>query len=326
MTRARLDWWLGRSPELGGLIKAWQTQPFECKTAPDDGEWLNPPSRDDIRADLRRRLGALIPLPATPSETQIPIDLRAISSILTARREDRADWPFILDPGAKSPGTPGQGTAVEAVQARLARSYFLFVHALAPCLPVAIHAEIASLLYSQNHDKSPNLASVHEVLRDWRARVSGFLAFMWEYRAVFEFAKLRLDLWQHVRDVTGEGEELQHMKEKFELATEAGAHLSLAPDISFASLGVFGCPAWGLKPEGKKRGVQDPALTSGASLLSDATQNLIETLNFIAMLERMLLGPTKRARTSRAKAPSKTRAEAKAKAKASKAPVKRRRK
>lgn len=128
-----------------------------------------------------------------------------------------------------------------ATKARLSKAYFLFIVALVPCLPALIHIEVAS----RHWDAAVNgrgmtwADDARKDLEEWRKRVYLFSRFLLRYRRVIEHIKLRLDLMQLCE--LARGANLGATDDRLPKSlSDFGANLTLAPDISFATLGARG--------------------------------------------------------------------------------------
>jgi hypothetical protein len=127
-----------------------------------------------------------------------------------------------------------------ATKARLSKAYFLFIVAIAPCLPALIHIEVASRHWDAANGKGPAWADgAHADLIAWRKRVHLFGRFLLRYRRVIEHIKLRLDLMQ-LCELARSANPCATDDRLPKSLSEFGANLTLAPDISFATLGARG--------------------------------------------------------------------------------------
>jgi len=161
----------------------------------------------------------------------------------TSENFKSSDWPIDLPTSG-----PGKKTFREAAAAaRLAKAYFFFILGIAPCIPSLVHVEVASHCYGRvgNWKTSAQIAAGR-----WQTRIVRFAKFVQNYRRVIENVKFRLDLMQLCEVARGNLREGQRDDLPSTLS-EFGANLTLAPDVSFATLGAQGLMHF-WRPKGKK--------------------------------------------------------------------------
>ena len=233
VSRSSLDRWLGRvgeRRELGELIERWSERSAALAGLFTEGihkhlrkgkkDWefseFSRESAKKLREEyLSQELRNVI-LSSNPAEkvkariadagSKVPLDLDVVQVLLNARAsgDSPVTWPLIIDPGEESPGKDKGGergcTPMTAppMQGRIARSYWAFIGAIGPCLPAAMHMEVASIWRVEGvgrKDATKKIKSnTKHILDDWENRIERFLVFLFRYRALLEVSKLRQDM------------------------------------------------------------------------------------------------------------------------------------
>lgn len=250
----------------------------------------------------------------------------ATRALLKARRDDGGEWGMLLDPsvarademkrhkarievarrgreGRSRPDTADQNdvqeqdsrATKEAMKGRVARSYASFLYALAPCLPTAIHLDIAGTVYHHLSDEFGSKDGMHKkdedelckIVGQWESAILEFIYFMMKYRALLEIDHLRQCEFENIdRLRSGSSREEStnsKLRNEFPTRASAGIHLALAPDYCSSTLGIG--EGFGRKAENEGFRISE----SGAEELVTTLDNLFECLNFLRAIKSIAL-------------------------------------
>ncbi len=233
-------------------------------------------------------------------------------------------WPLLLDPGLQGQSDQqGAGDAAEKsrmaartarTHARLSRALLLYLCGISPTFPALIHIEIAAVLRNFCNVADPEthasgLRKSRAVLNHWRRQIRRHLDFVQSFRRVLEIAKLRLDVMMLCQECYGGSDDRDFKSLELEALTPSafGVRMTLTPDISYGSLGIdgirlfeshqFGLPedlhrlrkCHELMKEKWQKTDKKAGRVRWRSIMDVVVENLVEALNFIEALDKVLV-------------------------------------
>jgi hypothetical protein len=281
----------------------------DLKPAPETG--LIQISGDFIPTILRSELAKVLRYAGAEASARkvlagLALDVPGIQGLLRARRKHPIqlgmEWPLIIDSGLvpadkkkrdelqrllktrsaedrtryeeleKQILSEDQAATAEAMKNRVARSYAAFLNALAPCLPSAIHLEVAGRLYTaeKHYAETNDVDGIHKEiemarkealagLNEWKAMVHQFIFFVLKYRALLEIDLLRQTIYLRIHNqeqskvdqVNSEAMVvIKELRKQFPSEVSAGIRLALSPDFSNSTLGLHGIKSFSMKSVG----------------------------------------------------------------------------